>query len=185
LIRATARAPAPIRLVACAARCERAEDLDNLFRRPYGNGWALTGDAGYHKNPITAQGITDAFRCSDLLSEAVDEGFSGHRPIAAALADCERRRNEAALPMYELTCQLATLQPPPPEMQRLFAALRDNQADTDRFVGMIAGSVPIPEFFAPENLERIIGRARQPRLRRTGNGASRITRWGTGVSGTV
>jgi hypothetical protein len=44
-------------------------------------------------------------------------------------------------------------------MQRLLAALRDNHADSDRFVGMIAGTVPIPEFFAPQNLERIVGRA--------------------------
>jgi len=44
-------------------------------------------------------------------------------------------------------------------MQRLFAALRDKQADTDRFIGTITGTVPIPEFFAPQNFERIIGRA--------------------------
>ena len=37
-------------------------DVPNLFRRPYGPGWALVGDAGYHKDPINAQGISDAFR---------------------------------------------------------------------------------------------------------------------------
>ncbi len=37
-------------------------DLPNYFRRPYGPGWALVGDAGYHKDPLTAQGISDDFR---------------------------------------------------------------------------------------------------------------------------
>jgi flavin-dependent dehydrogenase len=135
-------------------------DLLNFFRKPYGPGWALVGDAGYHKDPITAQGITDAFRDAELVAEAVDAGLSGSRPLEAALADYERRRNEAALPMYEFTSQLADLEtPPPPEMQQLFAALRGNQADTDRFMGTLAGTTPIPEFFAPENLGRIIAQA--------------------------
>ena len=44
-------------------------------------------------------------------------------------------------------------------MQQLFAALRDNQEQTDRFFGVVAGTVPIAEFFAPENIGRIIGGA--------------------------
>ena len=46
--------------------------------------------------------------------------------------------------------------PPPPEMQDLFTALRGNQADTNRFLGTVAGTMPIPEFFAPENTQRIL-----------------------------
>jgi hypothetical protein len=42
-------------------------------------------------------------------------------------------------------------------MQQLFAALRGNQVDTDRFMGVMAGTTAVPEFFAPENLGRIIG----------------------------
>lgn len=106
------------------------------------------------RKPITAQGISDAFRDAELLVEAIDEGWSGRRVLEDALADYERRRNEASLPMYELTCQLAMLKPPPPEMQRLFAALRENQEQTNRFFGTVAGTVPIAEFFAPENLGR-------------------------------
>jgi 2-polyprenyl-6-methoxyphenol hydroxylase-like FAD-dependent oxidoreductase len=136
-------------------------ELFNFFRRPYGRGWALVGDAGYHKDPITAQGISDAFRDAELVAEAVDAGLSGKRPLEEALAEYEQRRNEAALPMYEFTCQLAMLEPPPPEMQQLFAALRYDQEQTNRFFGTIAGTVPIPEFFAPENLGRIMGAGAQ------------------------
>jgi hypothetical protein len=85
--------------------------------------------------------------------------LSGRRSLEEALADYERRRNEAVLPMYELTCQLASLEPPSPEMQQFFGALRGNQAETDRFWGTIAGTVPITEFFSPQNIERIVNRA--------------------------
>jgi flavin-dependent dehydrogenase len=130
--------------------------LPNFFRKPYGPGWALVGDAGCHKDPITAQGITDAFRDAELLAEAIDAGFSGRRPLEEALAEYERQRNEAAMPIYELTCQFATLEPPAPEMQQLFGALLGNQEETDRFFGTIEGTVPIPEFFSPENVQRIM-----------------------------
>lgn len=145
-------------------RCEGfrgTADLPNFFRRPHGHGWALVGDAGYHKDPITAEGISDAFRDAELLAEAIDEGLSGRRPLEDALAEYERRRNEASRPIFELTCKLATLQPPSPEQQRLFAALRENQDQTNRFFGTIAGTVPVPEFFSPENLARIMGSVAQ------------------------
>ena len=130
--------------------------LPNFFRKPYGPGWALVGDAGYHKDPYMAQGITDAFRDAELLAKAVDAGLSERRTLDEALADYERRRNEAAMPGYELNSQLASLEPPPPEMQQLFGALQGNQTETDRLFGALEGTVPIPEFFSPENVQRII-----------------------------
>jgi hypothetical protein len=90
------------------------------------------------------------------VAEAIDAGLSGRRSLKEALADYERRRNEAVMPMYELNCHLASLEPPPPQMQQLFGALSGNQAETDSFLGTIAGTVPIPEFFSPHNIERIV-----------------------------
>ncbi len=133
-------------------------EVTNFFRKPFGPGWALVGDAGYHKDAITAQGITDAFCHAELLAEAIDEGFSGRKPLDEALAGYEQQRNEAVMPMYEFTCQFhSTLEQPPVEMQQLFGALAGNQGETDRFLGTLAGTVPIPEFFSPENMGRIIG----------------------------
>ena len=132
-------------------------DMANFFRKPYGVGWALVGDAGYHKDPYLAQGITDSFRDAELLAEAIDAGFSGRQPLAEALADYEQQRNAAVMPMYEFTLQLANLAAPPsPEMQQLFAALCGHQVEINRFFGTLAGTVPIPEFFAPKNVRRII-----------------------------
>ena len=45
-------------------------ELPGYFRKPFGTGWALLGDAGYHKNPITAMGINDAFRDAELVAGA-------------------------------------------------------------------------------------------------------------------
>jgi flavin-dependent dehydrogenase len=144
-----------------AERFRGTADLPNFYRKPYGPGWALVGDAGYHKDPITAQGISDAFRDAELLAEAVDDGFAGRQPLEDALDAYERARNAATRPIYDLTCQFASLQPPPPDMQQLFGALRDNQEQTDRFIGTVVGTVPVSEFFAPENIAAITGAALQ------------------------
>jgi flavin-dependent dehydrogenase len=132
-------------------------DIPNFFRKPYGPGWALVGDAGYHKDPCTAQGISDAFRSANWLADAVHAAFSGARPLNEALAEYHRIRDEHLMPMYEFTCGLAQLEPPPPPIQALHMALRGNQAETDRFFGTLAGTVSIPEFYSPENISRIVG----------------------------
>lgn len=131
-------------------------DLPNFFRRSYGPGWALVGDAAYHRDPLTAQGIGDALVGADLLTEAIDAGFSGRVPLDVALADYEQSRDSAFMPMYDLNYQLATLAPPPPHMQQLFFALRNNPQQLSRFYGALSGSVPLPEFFAPSNVETIL-----------------------------
>jgi flavin-dependent dehydrogenase len=157
-------APALAERVRAGKREERftgTADMPNFFRKPYGPGWALVGDAGYHKDSITAQGITDAFRDAELVAEAVDAGLSGKRAIEEAMAEYEQGRNEAAFPIYEFTCQLAALEPPPPEQQALFAALGHNQEQTNRFMGVLAGTVPVGEFFSPENIGQIMTRSQE------------------------
>jgi 2-polyprenyl-6-methoxyphenol hydroxylase-like FAD-dependent oxidoreductase len=144
--------------VRCGRREERitgTADIAGFFRKPFGPGWALVGDAGYHKDPVTAQGITDAFRDAETLAGALDDVFADRRPYDQALGDYERRRNEAVMPMYELTCQFAQLDPPP-DVLALMSILRDNRAERERFFGAFTGSVPVPEFFSPENLARIM-----------------------------
>jgi 2-polyprenyl-6-methoxyphenol hydroxylase-like FAD-dependent oxidoreductase len=132
----------------------------NYFRKPYGPGWALVGDAGYQKDPITAQGISDAFIDAEHLTDAIDTGFSGRGPLDEALAAYRAMRDERVRPLYHFTCELAKLEPPPPEMQALFAALHGNREDTSRFYSAMTGSSPLPEFMNPENIARIVGKRR-------------------------
>jgi flavin-dependent dehydrogenase len=132
-------------------------DLPNFFRKPYGPGWALVGDAGYHKDPLTAQGITDAFSSAELLSSALDDVFAGREAFDDALGGYERTRNEHSMAVYELTCQRAAQGPPSPEVAGLLAALQGNQEQIDRFIGIDAGTVRAEDFFSPENVAAIWG----------------------------
>jgi flavin-dependent dehydrogenase len=134
--------------------------VPNYFRKPYGPGWALVGDAGYNKDFITAQGIQDAFRDAELCARALDETFSGARSFDAAMGEYQSTRDAHVLPMYEFTCQFATLEPPPPEMQQLLAAMPGNQEAMDGFARIAAGVTSPAEFFSDENIERIFAMAR-------------------------
>jgi 2-polyprenyl-6-methoxyphenol hydroxylase-like FAD-dependent oxidoreductase len=132
-------------------------DLDAFFRTASGPGWALLGDAGYHKDPITAQGMSDALLHAELLATAILLGQSDGPSLDTALDAYGRRRDAAVRPMYELTADLARLAPPPPQMRQLLGALPGNPADTGRFLGVMAGTVAVDDFFSPANLARITG----------------------------
>jgi flavin-dependent dehydrogenase len=140
-------------------RFRGASDVPNFLRKPYGPGWALVGDAGCHKDPFMALGICDAFRDAELLTDALDEGLSGRAPLAAALADYERRRNEATLPDYRQNLQAARFDPLPAELRQLRAAVRGDQVTTAQLLMALEGMVPREAFFNPENLGRIMAGA--------------------------
>jgi len=133
--------------------------VPNFFRKPFGPGWALVGDAGYNKDFITAQGITDAFHDAERCATALDESFTGRCSFEQAMGDYQRARDERVLSMYEFTCQLATLEPPPPAMQQLFGAIQGNRKAMDRFAQMNAGTISPAEFFAPQNMGAMMGDA--------------------------
>jgi 2-polyprenyl-6-methoxyphenol hydroxylase-like FAD-dependent oxidoreductase len=137
----------------------RGAAVPSFFRKPFGPGWVLVGDAGYNKDPVTAWGMSDAFRDAELCACALDEWFSGTRPFDAAMSDYQKTRDEHSLPMFDLTCGFATLAPPPPDMQHVLGATAGSQDAQDQFVSMMAGTLPVPEFFAPENVGRIMAAA--------------------------
>jgi 2-polyprenyl-6-methoxyphenol hydroxylase-like FAD-dependent oxidoreductase len=134
-------------------------ELPGYFRKPFGPGWALLGDAGYHKNPITAMGINDAFRDAELVAGALDDAFSGRRSYEEAMSDYQHARDREARPVYEFTDDFAQLRSPPPEMQRLLGAINGNQDAMDGFISVQASTLPAPDFFAPENVGRIMAEA--------------------------
>jgi 2-polyprenyl-6-methoxyphenol hydroxylase-like FAD-dependent oxidoreductase len=133
--------------------------VPSYFRKPYGKGWALVGDASYNRDPITAQGMSDAFIEAEQLADAIDAGFSGREDPSHALEAVERSRNDRVRAMCEFAYELAQLEPPPPPMQELFAALRDNQEATNGFLSAITGAKPLGDFMSPENLTNVIAAA--------------------------
>ncbi len=155
--------PEVARIVRAGRREDRIRgtaDLPNYLRVPNGPGWALVGDAGCHKDPYTAQGISDAFRDAELLAEAVDAGLREERPMTAALTEHHRRRDEAILPMYALTTEMAAMQPPSDELAALLSGLVGQPDAISQFLGVLAGSASVTEFFAPENVDQIAVGAR-------------------------
>jgi flavin-dependent dehydrogenase len=93
------------------------------FRKPYGAGWALVGDAGYFKDPFAAHGISDAFRDAELLTEAIMDGdFRRY----------ERLRDELSMPLFNVLERIASygwdLESLPGLHLQLSQAMRDEEA---------------------------------------------------------
>lgn len=130
--------------------------MDNFYRQSYGPGWALVGDAGYHKDAVTAQGITDAFCDAESLTEALDAVLSGRRSWDDALAAHQAARDERTMPMFELTCQLASFAPPSADEAALFAAVAADRQASEDFVSVLAGTMPVREFLDPANVGRYV-----------------------------
>ena len=133
--------------------------VPNFFRRPFGPGWALVGDAGYTRDFMTAQGISDAFRDAERCAAAIDAVLSGATSTDAAGTSYQSARDEQMRPMYEFTLQFAALMPPPPEMQAVMAAIAADQESMHGFARVIAGVTSPAEFFSEENVGRIFARA--------------------------
>jgi flavin-dependent dehydrogenase len=73
-----------------------------FFRQTHGPGWALVGDAGYFKDPVTAHGITDALRDAELLADAIVDGSEG------ALEEYQTQRDAASMDLFDATDAIAS-----------------------------------------------------------------------------
>ncbi|MDX6698752.1 MAG: hypothetical protein QOE65_2149 [Solirubrobacteraceae bacterium] len=86
-----------------ATKVRSALDTTSYFRRSQGPGWALPGDAGHFKDPVTAQGIRDALRFGRLLGEAAAPVLDDPARLDRVLASWERRRERECLETYHWT----------------------------------------------------------------------------------
>jgi 2-polyprenyl-6-methoxyphenol hydroxylase-like FAD-dependent oxidoreductase len=81
--------------------------LPGFVREASGPGWALVGDAGYFRDPITTHGMTDAMRDAELLTEAVLAGWGGRVPESEALASYQLRRDALSASLFDATDRIA------------------------------------------------------------------------------
>jgi 2-polyprenyl-6-methoxyphenol hydroxylase-like FAD-dependent oxidoreductase len=150
-----------------AERFRTAPDLPAWFRKPYGPGWALVGDAGLLMDPITGQGISDAFRDAELLAAAITAGLDtpaagaaaarGRDRLTAALASYQRDRDRAGRPMYDFTARLARLSPPSRGETGLFQAVAADPQAAEEFIGALTGTVPLKQFMSPRRIAALVG----------------------------
>jgi 2-polyprenyl-6-methoxyphenol hydroxylase-like FAD-dependent oxidoreductase len=83
----------------------------NFVRSAYGAGWALVGDAGYHRDPVTGHGLSDAYRDAELLAVALHQTLSEEAAEHEALATYQGGRNRALREVFQLTCALGAYPP--------------------------------------------------------------------------
>ena len=111
-----------------------------FIRRSTGPGWALVGDAGYFKDPLTAHGITDALRDAELLARAVIRGTTD------ACAEYEATRHDLSLRLFTITDEIASFAWTDSEVQSLHRAF---SAEMSREVRALAALEPLPYLYTP------------------------------------
>jgi flavin-dependent dehydrogenase len=111
-----------------ASKVRVATDTTSYFRRSSGPGWALPGDAGHFKDPVTAQGIRDALRFGRLLGEAVAPVLGDPALLDAAVAAWEERREHECLGTYVWTNALGRGEAMTPLEVELYRTLAHDRA---------------------------------------------------------
>lgn len=93
----------------------------SLYRKPFGPGWVLVGDAGFLKDPVTGRGVDDAFRDAEQVAGALDGWLCGRETFEEAMAAFQRQRDEATRDAYQQTCFLAQMHEVTPEFLQVMA----------------------------------------------------------------
>ncbi len=122
-----------------------AGDLTNFFREAAGPGWALVGDAGYHRDPITGRGIADALRTAELLVAALAHPL-GER--AAALAEYGRGRDALVRPLYDFTVERPPAGVTPDDWGTNLGRIVRDPAHLSAYIGFMANAAPSEAFYS-------------------------------------
>jgi 2-polyprenyl-6-methoxyphenol hydroxylase-like FAD-dependent oxidoreductase len=123
---------------------------ENYFRKAYGSGWVLLGDAVHHKDSITARGITDAFIQAQSLADCIGERLHDDAALTAALRRYERDLDNTFYSLYQGALNVAELKPEgPTEMLR---KLTGHQELIDRYFSTVSGACSIDDFYNEELL---------------------------------
>ena len=128
-------------------------DLPNLYRTSAGPGWALAGDAGHHKDPSTGMGMSDAFLAAELLAEAVHDGLAGRRPMDAAVAGYQHRRDVITANGFELTLTTARLAPLSVRLEAFYRVAAGQPEVVRQIFGVLGGSIPIADVYSDRRIE--------------------------------
>ncbi|MFI0939889.1 FAD-dependent oxidoreductase [Streptomyces sp. NPDC021020] len=135
-----------------AERLRGTGDQQNYFRQAAGPGWALVGDAGHHKDSITARGISDAFLQAEALVRHVSGKLGGDpAQLDAALKEFGVERDETLTPGYEATLAVAQLAPHEQRMSLLRAVQTDAEL-TSIYFDMVAGIASASALYTPRLL---------------------------------
>jgi menaquinone-9 beta-reductase len=105
------------------------------LRRAHGPGWALVGDAGYFKDPITAHGLTDALRDAELLTRSL--------LMTGDAAAYQATRDLLGRPFLEATTAIASYEWDLSELMSLHRALRRAMDDEISVLAALDGATSV------------------------------------------
>jgi 2-polyprenyl-6-methoxyphenol hydroxylase-like FAD-dependent oxidoreductase len=115
-------------------RSDFATGFSRNLRRAWGPGWALVGDAGYFKDPITAHGISDALRDAEILARAVKRALGRSEQEAEAFAEYESTRDHLSEGLFAATESIARYDWTLAEVQELHRQLSASMKAENEFV---------------------------------------------------
>jgi flavin-dependent dehydrogenase len=118
--------------------------LPNFYRDCAGPGWALVGDAAYHRDPLTGMGIGDAFLGAELLADAVHGGLDDD--LEASLAGYQGALRQKTVAVFDYTVMSAALKDPEPQA-RLYRAIAARPELTQSFMNVLGGTASFRALF--------------------------------------
>ena len=118
---------------------------ENYFRKAYGPGWVLVGDAVNHKDSITARGITESFVQAQSLTDFVGEQLHDDAALRTALKRYEENLSGDALSHYQGALNVAELKPQ--GRVDMLRKLAGHQEHVDRYFSTLSGACSIDDFY--------------------------------------
>ena len=125
-----------------------ATGIESYFRRSTGPGWALAGDAGHFKDPVTAQGIRDALRHGRLLGEGAAPVLDDPTALDAALETWELARERDCLAVYQWTNRLARGEEVTPLEVEMYREAAGNAARARKLLDVFSRTRPPSAMFS-------------------------------------
>ncbi len=149
-----------------AERLSAGERIDRFYsgctrsfvRRSHGPGWALVGDAGMKKDPVTAQGIASAFATAEMLAGAIHRGIESDT-LQTELAAYEHERDAWLMPYYDFTLRLAAFAKPDNAQAAFNHALVEDAEGRSQLFGAVSLTFSPDKLMAPGNVRNIMARA--------------------------
>jgi len=132
--------------------------LPNYYRQCVGPGWALAGDAAYHRDPLTGMGIGDAFLGAQLLADVLHIGLEGD--LDAALPSYQENLVHLTSAVFEYTLNSAALKDPAPQVA-LYREIAARPDLTQSLMNVLGGSMPYRDLFNARTIGGLLrGRSR-------------------------
>ncbi|MET8727419.1 NAD(P)/FAD-dependent oxidoreductase [Streptomyces parvus] len=126
-------------------------DQQNFFRQAWGPGWALIGDAGHHKDSLTARGISDAFAQAQMLVDRVGTTLDSEEALDLALKSFAEERDQTFMENYQATLLVAEASARD-KRRMLLRAVASDPDHIRRYFNTVAGLRPVSELYTPELL---------------------------------